>query len=139
MRACGYCSEENPKSLSSACVLIARYDTQEETSKIGSGARPSSSASSRSHSVVDKNPVGLTNTHLRNKSDLQFSDTDSVSSVVSSRTGQPESLDDSPRDQNVSVGRKLTNPGAKEKLLAKRQKRKDRTFQQEKVTTSNIL
>ena len=122
-----------------ASELIARYDTQEETSKIGSGARPSSSASSRSHSVVDKNPVGLTNTHLRNKSDLQFSDTDSVSSVVSSRTGQPESLDDSPRDQNVSVGRKLTNPGAKEKLLAKRQKRKDRTFQQEKVTTSNIL
>ncbi|KAI6647582.1 Unconventional myosin-XVIIIa [Oopsacas minuta] len=118
--------------------LISKYDSLEEINKIGLGNRPNSSASSRTRSIQEKNYGSTGNAQKRNKSDLQFSDTDSVNSAVSSRTGQPEPMDESiisPREQNPSA----TGKSTKEKLLAKRQKRKDRTFQQEQVSTSNVL
>ena len=128
--------------------LISKFDSMEELNKVGVGSRPNSSASSRIRSTLERNTAPISSVlNSRNQSDLQFSDTDSVSSFVSSRTGTTdlpeEPLTSAPPaipPKNLAAPRPIsTDSEARKKLLEKREKRKKRTFQQENVSTNNFL
>ena len=127
--------------------LISKFDSIEEINKVGLSSRPNSSAGSRYRSTFEKNTsVVPTYANSRNKSDLQFSDTDSVSSFVSSRTGTTDPPDELsgpppaiPKKKSLTSRPITTDSEARKKLLEKREKRKRRTFQQENVSTNNFL
>ena len=127
--------------------LISKFDSLEEINKVGTGSRPNSSASSRIRSTLEQNTsVVSSSINSRNKSDLQFSDTDSVSSFVSSRTGTTDPPDEPastappiPKKNSITSRPITSDSEARKKLLEKREKRKKRTFQQENVSTNNFL
>ena len=115
------------------------FDTPDELGVNRTVNRPSSAAGSRVRSTLERAPGSFSSLPTRNKSDLQFGDRESISSIVS--MGRTDRSDDSssssprvPKSDTTDTTAKAKpaiNSEVRDKLQAKRERRKNRTFQQE--------